>query len=56
VYDSQVRTDLKAPASPKHCLWSWFDQDPTRALEELRKEAGGIDDVLWMRARRGVTR
>lgn len=66
-YDSQVRTILKAPASPWRCLWSWFATDGTRvrAVEELRKEAGGIDDisllrcldvVLWMRARRGVTR
>ncbi|MEV4144579.1 DUF6308 family protein [Amycolatopsis sp. NPDC049691] len=63
VYDSQVRAVLKAPASPWHCLWTWFHTDPTRAraVEELRKEAGGIDDisllrcldvVLWMRARR----
>ncbi|MGW5721488.1 DUF6308 family protein [Amycolatopsis sp. NPDC003865] len=66
VYDSRVRAALKAPKSEWHCLWSWFHTDPTRApaLEELRKEAGGIEDisllrcldvVLWMRARRGFT-
>lgn len=62
VYDSQVKAVLGAPASPWHCLWSWFHNDPTRAsaVADLRAEAGGIDDitllrcldvVLWMKAR-----
>ncbi|SFW63930.1 DUF6308 family protein [Amycolatopsis australiensis] len=65
VYDSRVRAVLRAPHSEWHCLWSWFHTDPTRiaAVEALRTEAGGIEDisllrcldvVLWMRA--GVTR
>ncbi|WIY05652.1 DUF6308 family protein [Amycolatopsis mongoliensis] len=62
VYDSRVKAVLKAPRSEWHCLWSWFHADPARAtaVEELRREAGGITDisllrcldvVLWMRAR-----
>ncbi|MEV7039100.1 DUF6308 family protein [Amycolatopsis sp. NPDC051061] len=62
VYDSRVKTVLKAPRSEWQCLWSWFHTDSTRAsaLADLRMEAGGIEDisllrcldvVLWMRAR-----
>jgi hypothetical protein len=42
------------------CLWTWFDDDPSRtsAVEQLRYETGGIEDigllrcldaVLWLR-------
>lgn len=61
VYDSRVSSLLGRPASPWACFWTWFHHEPARAaaLEELRKEATGIDDIsllrcldviLWMRA------
>jgi hypothetical protein len=33
------------------CLWTWFDDDPSRtsAVEQLRYEAGGIEDISLLR-------
>lgn len=63
VYDSVVKEQLGGTNQVWKCLWLWFQADTSRAaaVEELRAEAGGIEDisllrcldvVLWMRGRR----
>lgn len=63
VYDNEVRRLLHAPDGFWACLWTWFAAGSGRhhALDELRQEAGGIEDisllrsldvVLWMRSQK----
>lgn len=63
VYDTKVQAFLNRPESVWACLWTWFHSDPGRAIAvtELRREAGGIEDIsllrcldviLWMQAMR----
>lgn len=51
VYDSKVKKVLGGPQNMWECLWTWFTDDDTRhpALEELRDETGGINDISLLR-------
>lgn len=64
VYDHVVADMLQRPANVWSCLWCWFQGDPSRvtAVDELRADVGGVEDisllrcldvVLWMRRRNG---